>query len=212
LVPALASVSDASLKAIDAAPRPLGGPRATERRLTRLTMLFLPLTAADATRVLTALRFSKLDVAWIAALVERWALLGDEMRDAVVANALPDRTVRRWIAATGRTRVRALLRVAAARWSADRAAGRPVPDPIAIKRLARRAHAIAFRDPVELSDLAVDGDDLRRAGFVPGRELGKILHALLDWVLDDPARNVPDLLIARARELRDGTTDQRGPA
>ena len=212
LVPALASVSDASLAAIDAAPRPVGGPRASERRLIRLAMLFLPLPAAEATRVLTALRFSKLDVAWIAALVERWAVLGDEMRDALMADALPDLVVRRWVAATGRTRIRALLRIAAARWSADRAAGRPAPEPVVVKRLARRATAIAFRDPVELSDLAVDGDDLRRAGFVPGRELGKILHALLDWVLDDPARNVPDLLIARARELRDGPTDQRGPA
>lgn len=212
VVPSLATVSDASLSAIDAAPRPVGGPRASERRLTRLTMLFLPLSAAEATRALTALRFSKLDIAWIAALVERWALLGAEMRRELVVGAPTDRMIRRWVAATGRTRIRALLRVASIRWTADRNAGVDAPDPAAVKRLSRRAITIAFRDPVELSDLAVDGDDLRRAGFVPGRELGRILQSLLDWVLDDPARNVPDLLIARARELRDGSTDQRGLA
>ena len=81
-----------------------------------------------------------------------------------------------------------------------------------MKRLSRRAIAIAFRDPVEVSDLAVDGDDLRRAGFVPGPLLGKILNALRDWVLDDPARNAPERLIARARECREQIeNDERGP-
>ena len=109
--------------------------------------------------------------------------------------------------------MRAVLRIAAARWSAARAAGGVVPDAAALKRLSRRAIAIAFRDPVEISDLAVDGDDLRRAGFVPGPLLGKILSGLLDWVLEDPARNVPDRLVARAKEIRDATAnDQRGSA
>ena len=50
------------------------------------------------------------------------------------------------------------------------------------------------------------------AGFVPGPLLGKILNALRDWVLDDPARNVPERLIARARELREQIeNDERGP-
>ena len=94
-----------------------------------------------------------------------------------------------------------------------RAAGAAAPDAAALKRLSRRAIGIAFRDPVEVADLAVDGDDLRRAGFVPGPLLGKILNGLLDWVLEDPARNVPDRLIARARELRDAqANDQRGSA
>ncbi|MFL5560244.1 MAG: CCA tRNA nucleotidyltransferase [Gemmatimonadaceae bacterium] len=211
LIPALATTSDTDLAAIDAAPRPLPGPRSSERRLTRLTLLFLSLRPSDATRTLTALRFSKLDTAWISALVERWLVVGGPMREQLMAGAVPDVAIRRWVAAAGRTRIGALLRVAAARWSADRAAGRDAPGALAVKQLARRAITIAFRDPVDLSDLAVDGDDLRRAGFVPGPALGKILNALLDWVLEDPARNVPDLLIARASELREEMNDRRGP-
>jgi tRNA nucleotidyltransferase (CCA-adding enzyme) len=162
---------------------------------------------------MTALRFSKLDTGWIAALVERWAQLGTAMGAQLVAGEPTDVTVRRWVAAAGRTRMRALLRIAAARWSAARAAGAIAPDAAALKRLSRRAIAIAFRDPVEISDLAIDGDDLRRAGFVPGPLLGKILSGLLDWVLEDPARNVPDRLIARAKELRAAQeNDQRGSA
>ena len=213
LIPALAQVSDADLAALDVAPRPLGGPRAADRRLTRLALLFLPLRPAEATRTMTALRFSKLDTGWIAALVERWGQLGGPMAAALLAGEPSDATVRRWVAAAGRTRTRALLRIAAARWTAGRVAGEPVPDAVALKRLARRAVTIAFRDPVEISDLAVDGDDLRRAGFVPGPLLGKILSRLLDWVLEDPARNVPDLLIARAKEMRDAQENEtRGPA
>ncbi|NUS97684.1 MAG: polynucleotide adenylyltransferase, partial [Gemmatimonadaceae bacterium] len=71
---------------------------------------------------------------------------------------------------------------------------------------------IAFRDPIEIADLAIDGDALRRAGFRPGPELGKILNALLQWVIEDPARNVPDRLLERARRLRDHPNDEHPSA
>jgi tRNA nucleotidyltransferase (CCA-adding enzyme) len=71
-----------------------------------------------------------------------------------------------------------------------------------VRDLYRRAIHSAFHDPVEISDLAVDGDDLRSAGLAPGPLLGKILQGLLDWVLEDPRRNVPDSLLAQASELR----------
>ncbi|NUO61992.1 MAG: hypothetical protein HOQ34_00325 [Gemmatimonadaceae bacterium] len=71
---------------------------------------------------------------------------------------------------------------------------------------------IAFRDPIEIADLAVDGDDLRRAGFAAGPVLGKILSALVEWVIEDPARNVPDRLLERARRLRDHPNDEHPSA
>jgi hypothetical protein len=59
----------------------------------------------------------------------------------------------------------------------------------------------AFHDPVELADLAIDGDDLRAAGIPAGPHVGQILASLLEAVLDDPAVNQRELLLARAREL-----------
>ena len=53
--------------------------------------------------------------------------------------------------------------------------------------------------PHRLRDLAVDGNDLIRLGFRPGPELGRILHELLDTVVDEPALNTRDRLLARAR-------------
>jgi len=64
-----------------------------------------------------------------------------------------------------------------------------------------RAGEVALRDPVETGDLAVDGGDLMSAGIKAGPQLGAALRTLLDWVLDDPARNTHDQLLARAREL-----------
>ena len=55
--------------------------------------------------------------------------------------------------------------------------------------------------PHRLRDLAVDGNDLIELGFRPGPQLGGILHELLDAVVDEPALNSRDLLLARAKEL-----------
>ena len=59
----------------------------------------------------------------------------------------------------------------------------------------------AYRDPLAIADLGVDGEDLQRAGIPPGPVLGKILHALLECVLDDPSRNTTDWLLQEARRL-----------
>ena len=56
--------------------------------------------------------------------------------------------------------------------------------------------------PHRISDLAVTGDDLLELGFREGPELGRLLQALLEDVVDDPARNDPAWLLERAaREL-----------
>ena len=52
------------------------------------------------------------------------------------------------------------------------------------------------------SALAVDGKRLCEAGLTPGKEIGRILEQLLDWVMLDPARNQTDLLLEYAKKLR----------
>jgi hypothetical protein len=60
---------------------------------------------------------------------------------------------------------------------------------------------VAFRDPIDLASLAIDGDDLRRAGVPAGPGLGKILQALLAAVLEEPDRNTADWLLREAQRL-----------
>jgi tRNA nucleotidyltransferase (CCA-adding enzyme) len=56
--------------------------------------------------------------------------------------------------------------------------------------------------PHRITDLAVSGDDLKGIGFEQGPELGRLLRALLEDVVEEPARNDPAWLLERAaREL-----------
>jgi tRNA nucleotidyltransferase (CCA-adding enzyme) len=53
-----------------------------------------------------------------------------------------------------------------------------------------------------IKDLAIDGRVLmQELGMKPGPDLGRILKALLDEVVDDPSKNQRDLLLERARLL-----------
>jgi tRNA nucleotidyltransferase/poly(A) polymerase len=55
--------------------------------------------------------------------------------------------------------------------------------------------------PYRVADLAIDGNDLLALGIPQGPEIGRVLAALLDEVLGDPARNDPQRLRERARVL-----------
>ena len=77
------------------------------------------------------------------------------------------------------------------------------------KRVSRAEHDAAARlrtlleqerrQPHRLEDLAVDGSDLLELGYAEGPELGRALDALLDAVVDEPALNTREQLLARAR-------------
>ena len=56
----------------------------------------------------------------------------------------------------------------------------------------------ARREATARGELAVTGDDLIAAGIPPGPGIGRILGRLLDAVLDDPALNTRETLLARA--------------
>lgn len=229
LIPALARVSDTTLAAIDELPQPQAKsapiPARPDRRMNRFLALLSELEPDVANATARALRFSNADAAWITSVLTRWRAVEPELRTTLLSSdparaessappgegesatggsrraALPGRTVRRWVGAMGRMRTRSVLRLAAARFAAERAAGIPAPSAGDVRVLYREALQIAFRDPVEIGDLAIDGDDLRAASIAPGPTLGRILARLLDEVLEDPARNTREWLIPRAREL-----------
>ena len=201
LVPKLATTSDEALGIPNHLPLP-GLARRPNRRLLRIAGLFSGMDGTAITKTLTDLRFSKQDISWIAAVVSRWRELGDEIAGSIVTGERPtDATVRAWVAAIGRLQVGAVMRLATAAWKVRRERGKPYPDERSAARIYRRMLKVAFRDPIELRDLAVDGDDLKKAGIAAGKDLGRILQALLRKVLEDPSLNRADWLLQEGSRL-----------
>ncbi len=50
-------------------------------------------------------------------------------------------------------------------------------------------------------DLKIGGNELAELGMKPGREMGEVLKALLEIVLEDPAENTKERLLAHAKAL-----------
>ena len=208
LIPTLSGASDTDLATADYMAIPVAAGIAAERagaplpkanrRMLRLIGLFSSLSPSDVVDVLKGLRFSNADAGWISSIIGHWRSLEAEMRFAMAEGAPPDSVLRRWAAITGRTRLASVMRLAGARWSAERAAGRSAPPAASVHSAYRRAIRVAYRDPVEIADLAVNGSDLARLGIV-GPAVGQALRKLLETVITDPASNTRDALLETAR-------------
>lgn len=197
LIPSLTDVSPMVLASVDAVPPPALASRPL-RKLLRFAALFGDLDGKSAERALKALRFSNHDIATISSLVERIAVHGATLEGRFRAEGVPDdASLRRLAASLGRLRVAAFSRLLAARLSVGSS---PVPAPI-LRTFHRRLLRVAFRDAIEVADLAVDGDDLRAAGIAAGPALGRMLQQLVAVVIEDPTVNTRDALLSRARAL-----------
>ena len=150
--------------------------------------------AALAEARLRALKFANDEIAAVAALVREHMFR--------FTSDLTPRAVRRWIARLGPVAPRDAIRLALAdRQATDLAFG---VDP-ATRRWLRLVRRIEVeRPPLRVADLAVGGNDLIALGMTPGPACSKVLNALLDWVLEDPARNEREGLIAEARRMIGG--------
>lgn len=201
LVPPLASAPTEALAVADYLAQP-GPSTRPARRAARFAGLLLSLGAKKAEAVLVSLRASRHETQAVTTLIDRWQSHGRSITDAAVAGGvIPDANVRRWVSGIGRLQIGSFMRLTDAVWHAARAHGSTAPAERATRALYRRMLGVAFRDPIDLGSLAIDGDDLRRAGIPAGPGLGKILQALLAAVLEDPSRNTTDWLLREAKRL-----------
>ena len=202
LVPSLGAIDDVALGTLDFLQRDeAAGRTVPQRTVNRLAALFLDVPSAVTEDAMRSLRFSRHELAWCAAIGERWQAWSAKIEAAITGQRPTDAEVRRLLAGVGRMHARGFFRVAVARWSARRAAGMTAPPERAVRGLYRRVLRSRYQDPIEVADLAIGGDELRAAGIAPGPIYAKILQSLLQRVLELPARNTPQALLAELPDV-----------
>jgi len=162
------------------------------------------IVGADITRnALRSLKFDNHTIDNVTALVR----YHDSMRDCVAARQTPPvvnkRALRRLVSAIGRERFPLLMEVNLA-------------DNLAKTEFAKETHLPALDavreayeeivdadDCLTLKELELNGKDLMAMGIAPGKEIGRILGACLEWVLDEPERNKKELLTEYVKHLQE---------
>jgi tRNA nucleotidyltransferase (CCA-adding enzyme) len=105
--------------------------------------------------------------------------------------------VRRFIKRVGRDLVTDLLNL---RRADNIGSGLPADAGHLTELEARIARELEAGSPLSLRELAIDGDDLiEELALAPGPQVGELLERLLGSVIEDPARNDRDVLLAEAR-------------
>ncbi len=206
---------DHTLRTVDAAP--------ADRPIVRLAALLhdigKPATLADG-------RFHRHDVVGAQqadALLRRLGYpraAADEVTHLIRHHMFPvdpdttDAAVRRFIKRVGRDRVESLFEL---RQADDIGSGMPPDDPDQRAFQARVAAEIEAEVALDRYALRIDGNDLiRELGLQPGPTLGRILNALTDLVIADPALNDRGSLLLLAQgmlaDAGTGSDDDSRPA
>ena len=142
-------------------------------------------------KILDRLRFPR-------ELIEKTALLVREHMFVYDPEIVTDAGARRLVRRVGKENLEALFQVR----EADRiGSGVAKAVPYRLRHLKFRIEKV-MNDPVSVKMLKVSGEDImREAGIEPGPKIGYILAVLLEEVLDDPALNVKETLVARIKDL-----------
>src|SRR3984957_1834822 len=147
-------------------------------------------SAKMAKKILTDLKFPKETIEKVSMLV-RWHMFFSDP-DVITLSA-----VRRLIARVGPENITELVNLRVC----DRiGTGRPKEHPFRLRKYMSMIDE-AMRDPVSVGMLKIDGAKLIQMGETPSPRIGWILHALLEEVLDDPAKNAEEYLEKQAMEL-----------
>ena len=192
--PELASVARddprwaSTLAAIDEIP--------AHRNSLRLARLLLSLPRDDdpdgtrATELLERLKCSNAETGRTAHLWREYLPLVNPADSAA--------RIREWLSEVGVAHARDLFRL---HFAGARAAGASESER-ALLHTWRRVHdELVSGAPIDLSDLAVDGNDLLELGLPRGPLVGLMLEELSAQVIEDPSRNERETLLAEAREL-----------
>lgn len=151
--------------------------------------------ARQTRRIMQRLKFSKKDT-------ERVAHLVDQHMFYYSRGEMTDAGVRRLVKRIGRENLDDFMAI---RVGDRMGSGCQKEKPFKLVELERRIREVE-KDPMDTTMLKIDGNQIMEiTGLTPGREVGVIMNALLEDVLEDPSLNTPEYLAQRAQELNSET-------
>ncbi|QQR64687.1 HD domain-containing protein [Candidatus Kaiserbacteria bacterium] len=147
--------------------------------------------ARVAKKALQDLKFPRERIERIVTLI-RWHMFFSDPAQITLS------AVRRTIANVGQENIWDLLKLR----RCDRiGTGRPKEQPFRLRKYTAMVEE-ALRDPISVKMLKIDGSRIMElTGEKPSKKLGDTLNALLEEVLDEPAKNTTEYMEKRALEL-----------
>lgn len=147
--------------------------------------------AKMATKIMARLAFPKKTIEIVTTLV-RWHMFFSDTEQITLS------AVRRIVNKVGKEHIWNLMDVRAC----DRiGTGRPKESPYRLRKYHSMVDEV-MRDPLSVGMLKINGSRIiELTSTPPGPKIGYILHALLEEVLDDPAKNTPGYLEKTAVKL-----------
>ncbi|MEK7564997.1 MAG: HD domain-containing protein [Patescibacteria group bacterium] len=116
-----------------------------------------------------------------------------------------EKSVRRLVRKVGPENMEELLEL---RQSERKGSGVPKAEPYRLRHLKYMIDKVS-RDPLTVGMLKANGNDVMTVlGIEPGPKIGHILNALLEEVIDDPARNEKEYLTGRIKELNNLSSEE----
>lgn len=144
-----------------------------------------------AKTIMERMKFPTKTIETVTKLV-RWHMFFSDTEEITLS------AVRRMVANVGRDHIWDLMDVRIC----DRiGTGVPKESPYRLRKYRSMVEE-AMRDPISVSMLKIDGKKIMEVGNIaPGPNIGLVLNALLDEVLEDPNKNTAEYLEKRASEL-----------
>ena len=145
----------------------------------------------ETRKILENMKFSRETIEKVVKLV-RWHMFFSDTEQISLS------AVRRMIVNVGKENIWDLMNLRVC----DRVGtGRPKENPYRLRKYKAMIEE-ALRDPISVSMLKIDGKRIiELCNIQPGPQIGHILHALFDEVLNDPKLNTPEYLEKRSKEL-----------
>jgi hypothetical protein len=108
---------------------------------------------------------------------------------------MTDAAIRRFIRRVGIDEIGDMMMVRVG----DRKGGGSRATSWRLRELQERIGILLY-DPLDVTDMAIDGHDVMKIlGIKPGPQVGKVLNALFEEILEDPKKNQREYLLDRIK-------------